>query len=116
MQNNSKALIRAAKIEDAPEIANVHVNSWRETYYGLMPDSIIENLPLSFKRRMNWWSECISAPKNNRNVWVAEIQKHGIIGFSSIEAARDKIFKGIGELTCIYLLKAYHQEGIGYLL
>jgi hypothetical protein len=31
-------MIRIATIEDAPELASMHVASWRETYAGILPD------------------------------------------------------------------------------
>ncbi|MEZ4741946.1 MAG: hypothetical protein R3B45_05785 [Bdellovibrionota bacterium] len=37
-------LIRKARIEDAAEIANVHINSWREAYRGLLPESFLDFL------------------------------------------------------------------------
>ena len=50
-------IIRESKFEDAPEIASVHLNSWRETYTGLLPQEFIDELPLTFKRRMLRWQK-----------------------------------------------------------
>lgn len=35
-------IIRKATIEDAAEIANVHLNSWREAYRNLLPQDFLE--------------------------------------------------------------------------
>ena len=36
--------IRKANIEDAMGIAKVHVDSWRTTYKGIVPEVFLENL------------------------------------------------------------------------
>jgi ribosomal protein S18 acetylase RimI-like enzyme len=115
-QEKPRAIVRPAMIDDAAGIANVHLNSWREAYEGFMPKSYLDSLPLSFQRRMNWWKACLLTPEKGRRLWVAESEKHGVVGFSSIEAPRDAEFAKSGELTCIYLLRAYHGAGIGYQL
>ena len=38
--------IRAAVAEDAAPIARVHVESWRSTYAGILPDEILLNVSL----------------------------------------------------------------------
>lgn len=110
----NEILIREATIEDAPEIAHVHLTSWRETYTGLMPQEIIDQLSIRFKSRMKMWKNSIESLKNHKKIWVADCQQNGIIGFSSVESARDERFNEYGELTCLYLLKAYHGKKIGY--
>ena len=37
-------LLRAAKPDDAMEVANVHVRSWQVGYRGLMPDDYLDAL------------------------------------------------------------------------
>lgn len=41
--------IRASCIEDAPGIARVHVDSWRTTYKGIVPDKFLADI--SYERR-----------------------------------------------------------------
>jgi hypothetical protein len=48
-------LIRAAQIEDAKQIAEVHVASWRAAYRGILPDSMLDNL--SVEKRTELWQE-----------------------------------------------------------
>ncbi len=108
--------IRIARSGDGPEIANVHLNSWREAYCGLLPDEYLAKMPLTFKQRMNYWNGLISQLPEGRQIWVAENEKHGIVGFSTVEKARDEKFEGYGELGAIYLLKHYRNSGNGYAL
>ncbi|NOT80448.1 MAG: TIM44-like domain-containing protein [Bacteriovoracaceae bacterium] len=48
-------IIRQAKEGDCAEIANVHLNSWRKACKGLLPQEFLNQLALTFKRRMNMW-------------------------------------------------------------
>jgi len=36
--------IRTARFQDARQIAEVHVDSWRAAYRGIVPDSLLEGL------------------------------------------------------------------------
>ncbi|PJN55835.1 hypothetical protein PAEVO_25570 [Paenibacillus sp. GM2FR] len=42
--------IRHANEQDAAGIANVHVNSWKTTYKGIVDDSFLENLSAADRR------------------------------------------------------------------
>ena len=48
-------LIRKAELEDAKGIAKVHVDSWRTTYKGIVPDTFLENL--SYENREQIWKK-----------------------------------------------------------
>jgi hypothetical protein len=37
-------IIRSARVEDAAAIAEVHVETWRTTYAGMLPDNFLLNL------------------------------------------------------------------------
>lgn len=108
--------IRLAKAGDAPGIANVHLNSWRETYSALLPKEYIDRLPLSFKRRMETWSGFIDSGSDAHALWVAEDADLGIVGFCIAAQPRDSHFEDHGELGAIYLLQAFHGTGTGYQL
>ena len=49
--------IRKASVDDAAEIANVHINSWREAYKGLLPQEFLDERPLNFKNRYELWKK-----------------------------------------------------------
>ncbi len=103
-------IIRNAVAEDAPEIANVHLNSWREAYRNLLPQEFLDQLPLTFKRRMIMWKQ--AATMKDRALYVAE-NKSGIVGFSVLAPAQDKEMNEYGELGAIYLLEKFKGKGIG---
>jgi GNAT superfamily N-acetyltransferase len=111
-----KAIIRIAKENDGAEIANVHLNSWQESYQGLMPVDFLSRMPLTFKARMNYWNKVIAEKSPECQILVAESSKHGIVGFAIVGKARDEKFSDGAELGAIYLLKHYQNSGNGFAL
>ena len=101
--------IRKARPGDVSEIANVHVNSWRETYNGLLPQDYLAKL--NFRKKIDAWQKVISDTEKFA-VFVAE-DRVGVIGFATFEAARDVSWQGHGEVSSIYLLKRFKGRGLG---
>ena len=54
--------IRLATIADAQAIAKVHVDSWRTTYKGIVPDDVLANL--SNSQRTEKWHSMLSNPRD----------------------------------------------------
>lgn len=102
--------IRRANKDDAAEIANVHLNSWREAYEGILAKDFLDDLPMTFKRRMQMWKQVTDDER--KIVFVAE-GKMGIVGFSLFEAARDISMPGYIEIGAIYLLEKFKGKGVG---
>jgi len=94
-------LIREATHNDVPAIAKVHVDTWRTTYRGIVPDEHLVNL--SYERRANGWYRILSlAPEDGNFTFVAEDESGEIVGFANggVERTGDPIYQG--ELTAIY--------------
>ncbi|MBC7713242.1 MAG: GNAT family N-acetyltransferase [Rhizobacter sp.] len=108
----SKITIRPATLEDSAEIANVHISSWMESYKGLMPQTFLDDRPLNFKNRYTLWKRVTVDP--TFTTLVAETSEHGVIGFINGKEARDEQYKDHAEVWCIYLLKKYHGQKIGF--
>lgn len=71
-------IIRKAKLDDATGIAKVHVDSWKSTYKGIIPDDFLNNL--SYERRTELWKKNIA--KEDNHVVVAENNEGQIVGFA----------------------------------
>lgn len=110
----SKIHIRTAKIEDAPHIAKVHVDSWRTTYAGIVPDAFLyENL--TYESRTKSWEKQLQADETT--ILVAENKQGELIGFASGGRERSGKYKHVdGELYAIYLLQTYQGQKIGFAL
>jgi GNAT superfamily N-acetyltransferase len=101
--------IRSAIHDDAMGIATVHVQSWRETYSGLMPESVIHRQ--SVESRLAMWQHILA--DGRAVVCVAEEETEGIVGFASGGAARGLTDQFDGEIYAIYLLRSHQKRGIG---
>ena len=103
--------IRKAIPDDAPNIAKVHVDSWRETYPGLMPEEILSSL--SYEQREQFWRRTISEAPDEEFVYLAEDDPGMVMGFVSGGPEREGGSPFKGEIYAIYLLKQHHRQGLG---
>ena len=103
--------IREATIADVAAIAKVHVESWRTTYKGLLPDDYLANL--TYEQREPLWREILSKPVGHSLVYVAEDHAGNIVGFASggPERSGDPVYRG--EVYALYLLARWQGQGIG---
>ena len=109
--------IRAATPADSLAIGHVHVDSWRTTYRGLMPDSILA--ALSVEQRAAMWqqaAEAIQKGESRSLLLVAEDPAEGIIGFASAGPEREEGSGFDGEFYAIYLLEHHQGRGVGWQL
>lgn len=105
-------LIRRARPEDAAAIARVHVESWRSTYAGLLPEKMLLKLS-NAQHESRWWRHVLGRFRRSHFVYVADDAKEGVIGFASGGAARDRELDYDGEVYALYLLDEFHGAGIG---
>lgn len=107
------AIIRPATRADAGGIARVHVESWRTTYRGIMPDDLLASL--SIAGREQGWEPALHNLPPDRCVFVAE-EDGEIVGFVSGGPERIGLKKRMGEVYAIYLLADHQRKGIGRVL
>jgi GNAT superfamily N-acetyltransferase len=107
---NASFTIRPAELADAEAIGRVHVESWRTTYEGIMPDEVLANL--SVEQRADMWRRTLGNPDSPAILYVAEADGQ-LIGFAAggPERSGHDLYKS--EIYAIYLLQAYQGRGIG---
>ena len=105
-------LIRKANLEDAQGIANVHVDTWRTTYEGIIPTKFLNEL--AYDERKKSWENNIMRAENV--VFVVENEDGQIIGFADTSRRENNLELNTIDLTSLYLLEAYQGNGIGKLL
>ncbi len=105
-------IIRRARVEDAAAIARVHVESWRSTYAGMLPEKMLLKLS-SARHEARWWRHVLGRFRRRHYVYVADHETDGVIGFGSAGASRDRELTHRGEIYALYLLDEYHGVGIG---
>jgi ribosomal protein S18 acetylase RimI-like enzyme len=105
-QRNQALVVRRARAADAAPIAQVHVQSWREAYRGIVPDAYLDQLSVAAHERQ--WRRSFAA-----GTWafVAEWEQK-VVGFASggLSRARRDIS---GELYLLYVVRACHRLGVG---
>ena len=101
-------VIRMATVEDAGAIAAVQVASWRSTYRGIVPDSMLDGMNVEAGAE-RWVGNLTSG---NSVTYVAEGEM-GVCGFVSWGPAREAVGEFDGELWALYLIDEDHGRGVG---
>lgn len=104
--------IRTATRTDIPAIAKVHVDTWRTTYRGLVPDELLAGL--SYENRAETWHRIFDSAATDGNfTLVGEDSTGQTVGFANggPERTGDLIYKG--ELNAIYILRSAQGRGTG---
>lgn len=96
--------IREARLEDASAIARVHIDAWRETYQGIIPDPYLAQL--SHAKRTKQWEQTLV----DQRVYVA-VSGEEVVGFAQGGVNRSDAREG--ELYAIYVLQASQGQGLG---
>lgn len=104
--------IRPAQAEDASAIGRIHVETWRDTYAGMLPDRVL--VEMSSAMEGGQWSRVLESGRDR--VVVAETDGAGIVGFGSCGKARAGALGFEGEVYTLYVLPDHQGQGIGRLL
>jgi len=104
--------VRAAVADDARSIAEVHVESWKTTYKGIFPETVLDNL--SVEKREHSWNAALA--ETNLVTLVACDAGHRVVGFICGGAERTGQLGCDGELYATYLLEGAQRQGLGTLL
>ena len=100
--------VRSARPEDAADLARIYIESWQDTYAGVIAHSLLGSM--SHKSHTARW---IASIKGGGAVLVAEDSRIGIIGLCSLGAARDGGLGFEGEIYTLYVDPAFLGLGAG---
>lgn len=101
-------MIRLADLEDAKEIAKIHVQTWQVAYAGIVPNEHLENLSMS-NVTARWQKRLAKSPKAT---WVAQ-KKEELVGWVIFGPGRDEDAQGWGEVYAIYVHPNHWRLGFG---
>jgi ribosomal protein S18 acetylase RimI-like enzyme len=101
-------MVRPAELNDAAEIARVHVATWRSAYRGLLPDEFLASL--SEEHYSERWGRVIGEGQNR--VFVVE-EGEALAGFASGGRERAGETGFAGELYALYVLDEAQRRGHG---
>ena len=104
--------VRPPVLTDVAGMARVHVDSWEETYRGIMPDDLLDAPDLLDRRRQMWTQILAEAAPSTYTCAVAESDGE-IVGIAMSGPPEDA---GTAEDRHLYVLYAYrskHGTGVG---
>jgi ribosomal protein S18 acetylase RimI-like enzyme len=100
-------------LDDADEVARVHVRVWQEAYAGLMPATYLDGLdPVEFAAS---WRERLTAPRPGVRSWLAR-DGAGVVGITTSGPARDGDAPTEWQLYAINVLARGHGSGVAQAL
>jgi ribosomal protein S18 acetylase RimI-like enzyme len=96
--------VRLARLDDAQRLAEIHVETWRATYPGVMPKEVLDGLSIDDRRRQ--WEQWIPDPRST--AYVAE-RSGEVVGFVNVGPCFSS--PELGQLYAIYVVP--HAQGSG---
>lgn len=107
--------MRRATVADAAAVARIHVETWRTTYAGILPDAYLVGMQRS--RHASYWHRMIASDRGARLTLVMEEPDAGIVGFASGGPARRAgLPRGgatKGEIYTLYVGDNWQGRGYG---
>lgn len=102
--------VRPAIADDAAGIAKVHVQSWRESYTGLLPREDEQSILDRYRR----WSANLADSMAFRWVYVAVDPARGIVGFVEARCHSGERIKAYTyDIPVLYILRSHARRGLG---
>jgi len=102
--------VRDAVPDDALPIAQVHVDTWRTAYAGILADAYLASL--SVDERAEKWRKRLDAPPAGYFCFVA-LEGERVIGFVDGGPVRGGHAPHRGEIYAFYVLPEEHRRGVG---
>ena len=103
--------IRPARLSDASAIADIQVETWRDTYAGLIPDRTL--LGLSRMCHIENWRRILRDMRADTITRVAEGADACVVGFANGGRARPTNLPYDGEVYTLYVLPDHQGAGNG---
>ncbi|MFF3065649.1 GNAT family N-acetyltransferase [Oerskovia sp. NPDC057915] len=105
--------VRPARPDDADAMASVHVESWQQTYRGLMRDEVLDDPDLLPARRRFWRAVLTEERYGSFRAAVA-VDDDTVVGIALAGPATDPDVTWDAQLYVLYLLEAFHGSGAGH--
>jgi ribosomal protein S18 acetylase RimI-like enzyme len=108
--------IRDALSADARALGELHVRTWREVYWGLLPDRSV--LKETVESRTRFWRAHLDILRGSEtfldeDVALAVEPDGEAVGFAWTGGARLKEAEWDGEIYMLYVLQAAQRRGVG---
>ena len=106
--------VRAARVDDAARIAEIHVLGWQGGYRGLMPQDYLDGLDPA--DRVSRWIQSLGSADWSRGGCFVVADDDGVLaGFADVISSRDDDAEPgkVGEVRSIYLAPDAWGHGLG---
>lgn len=100
--------IRHAQPADAAEIARIYIESWQDTYPGILSQALLASM--THGGQTGRWRAAIC---QGELVLVAEMEKRGVVGMLSAGPSRDRTLGFDGEVYTLYVDPAFYGQSAG---
>lgn len=109
MEDAATIVVRPARDEDASAVARVYIESWHDTYAGILPTKLL--CAMTMRGQTTRWQSAIRK-RNREHVLVAEAGQDGVIGMVSFGATRDACGYD-SEVYTLYVDPMFYGQGAG---
>jgi ribosomal protein S18 acetylase RimI-like enzyme len=104
-------VIRAARDDDARQIAEIHGQAWQWAYRDLLPKAFLASL--SVERRAAYWQRWLADADLRRQLWLG-LRQERVVGFVAAGPSRDPDADAeTGEILALYLEQEVVGIGVG---
>ncbi|WP_282609587.1 GNAT family N-acetyltransferase [Pelagibius sp. Alg239-R121] len=115
---SAKLHIREARRQDSRELARVHIETWRHTYAGMVPNQYLASMTIDEQARS--WRRWIDRKSKRESIQLVEtrpaadaMEKSRIVGFGHAGPSRDRELPFSGEIYTLYVDIDWQGMGIG---
>jgi ribosomal protein S18 acetylase RimI-like enzyme len=105
-------IIRPARVQDAGQMAHLHVRCWQETYRGLIPDAVLDDPGLPAARQRMWTAALTGERYQQNRVAVAE-RDDELAGIAMSGPPEALTAGWTRQLYVLYVYAADHGTGAG---
>ncbi len=104
-------MIRQATAADIADLARVHVEAWRQTYAGHVPDALLAPERVEFRARM--WTSILAGGDGPYFALVAPDDSGALAALGLFMPATEAPAGWDHEIRSLYLLRHVQRRGIG---
>ena len=104
--------VRTARPQDAADLARIYIESWQDTYAGVISHALLTAMSLK-AHTARWQASIKNMERFGGTVLVAEDARFGPVGLSSLGRARDGGLGFEGEVYTLYVDPAFLGRGTG---
>ncbi|GIG20972.1 N-acetyltransferase [Cellulomonas chitinilytica] len=108
----SPVVVRAPALADVPALARVHVESWRETYRGLMRDEVLDD-PGFLARRERFWTRLLTEDRYRESTAALAERGDEVVGLALAGPPLDDDATWDRQLYALYTRVTAHGSGAG---